>query len=80
MIRTNWLQLNESMDYNHPIKTMLRRIKKVQMFLLANSEEGQEFTEIQLVTNIVTKLLKKGVMYAKLLEKRQQRDARARSN
>ena len=80
MIRTNWLQLNESMDCNHPIKTMLRRIKKVQMFLLANSEEGQEFTEIQLVTNIVTKLLKKGVMYAKLLEKRQQRDARARSN
>ena len=80
LINSNWLQLNASIDRNQPIEVMMCHIEEVQMFLLANPEEGQQFTEIQLITNALIKLSVAGGMYAKPLEKWLQRDASTRSN
>ena len=44
---------------------MLRGIKEVQIFLLANLEKGRKLTETNLISYALIKLTKTGGMYAK---------------
>ena len=53
-------RLQESMDRVQPIKVMLRQIEEVQMFLLANPEEGREHSDFTLIQYALIKLSKTG--------------------
>ena len=63
------LHLSEPMDRNMPIKVMLKGIEDVQMFLLANEEEGREMTDTNLISYGLIKVAKTGGMYTKALER-----------
>ena len=62
------LILQQPMDRNNPVEVMLRAIEEVQMFLLADTEENQEMTEVQLIKYGLIKLSKTGGLYVKAIE------------
>ena len=57
------------MNCNQPIKVMLRCIEEVHMFLLASPEESRQLTKVNLISHMLIKLSKTGVMYTNSLEK-----------
>jgi hypothetical protein len=72
------LILQQPMDRNNPVEMMLRGIEEVQMFLLADAEENQEMTEVQLIKYGLIKLSKTGGLYAKAIEHWNARDPKDR--
>ena len=48
------------MDRNLPVEVMIRDIKDVQRFLLANPADNMELTDVQLCTHGLIKLSKTG--------------------
>ena len=52
------LRLNEPMNRNHPIEVILREIKEVQIFLLANPEEDRQLSEPNLIGYMLIKISK----------------------
>eukprot|EP00978_Attheya_sp_CCMP212_P030013 scaffold108912_cov35-Attheya_sp.AAC.7 len=67
------------MDRNNPVEVMLvRSIEEVQMFLLADAEENQAMTEVQLIKYDLIKLSKTGGLYAKAIEHWNARDPKDR--
>eukprot|EP00978_Attheya_sp_CCMP212_P045790 scaffold360407_cov31-Attheya_sp.AAC.1 len=66
------------MDRNNPVEVMLRSIEEVQMFLLADAEENQEMTEVQLIKYGLIRLSKTGGLYAKAIEHWNARDPKDR--
>ena len=61
-------RLQEPMDRAAPIKVMLRNIKEVQMFLLANPDEDCQQKKTQLITYALIKLTNTG-LYNKAIER-----------
>eukprot|EP00978_Attheya_sp_CCMP212_P035525 scaffold155026_cov54-Attheya_sp.AAC.3 len=72
------LILQHPMDRNNPVEMMLRGIEEVQMFLLADAEENQEMTEVQLIKYVLIKRSKTGGLYAKAIENWNARDPKDR--
>jgi hypothetical protein len=72
------LILQQPMDRNNPVEVMLRAIEEVQMFLLADMEENQEMTEVQLIKYGLIKLSKTGGLYVKAIEHWNARDPKDR--
>ena len=68
-LENQMLSLQQPMDRNSPVEVMLRGIEEVQMFLLAEPEENQEMTEVQLIKQGLIKLSKTGGLYTKAIEK-----------
>ena len=66
------------MDRNLPVELMIREIKDVQLFLLANPAEKMELTYVQLCTHGLIKLSKTGGLYAKATERWNQKDLQER--
>jgi hypothetical protein len=73
------LILQQPMDRNNPVEMMLRGIEEVQMFLLADAEENQEMTEVQLIKYGLIKLSKTGGLYAEAIEHWNARDPKDRT-
>eukprot|EP00978_Attheya_sp_CCMP212_P031336 scaffold118072_cov58-Attheya_sp.AAC.1 len=72
------LILQQPMDRTNPVEMMLRGIEEVQMFLLADAEENQEMTEVQLIKYGLIKLSKTGGLYTKSIEDWNARDPKDR--
>ena len=49
-IESNLLTFQQPMERNSPVEFMLRGIEAVQMFLIDNPEEGQELTQVYLIS------------------------------
>ena len=61
-----------------PVEVMLRVIKELQLFLLANPNEYHAFTKPNLIGYALKKLTKNGGMYAKEIKKWQKRSPQDR--
>eukprot|EP00978_Attheya_sp_CCMP212_P041539 scaffold239154_cov39-Attheya_sp.AAC.1 len=70
--------LQQPMDRNNPVEVLLRAIEEVQMFLLADTEENQEMTEVQLIKYGLIKLSKTGGLYVKAIQHWNPRDPKDR--
>ena len=57
------------MDRNLPVEVMIRDIKDVQRFLLANPADNMDLTDVQLCTHGLIKLSKTGGLYANATER-----------
>ena len=59
-IEVKLLHLNNLMDRDLPVEVMIRDIKDLQRFLLANPADNTELTDVQLCTHGLIKISKNG--------------------
>ena len=68
-IEAKLIHLNNPMDRNLTVEVTIQDIENLQRFLLANSADNMELTDVQLCTHGLIKLSKTGGLYANATER-----------